>query len=142
MLVAMTHKSISLMQLVRLMQNLLMIALPTSSMRRSMPLDPRIVLMHPRHLMRVTRMIGRLSHRSMRSTTMRRIAPLAHATTTPIIHLSRMMKSSLILSHDITSHRRRRRVNISARTNPVPIVNRPTHNLATTRNNDLLKTMQ
>jgi hypothetical protein len=56
----------------RVMQDLLMITLPTTRMRRSMPLYPRRMLGTPRRLMHPPAMIGRLSQRSMRHTTMRR----------------------------------------------------------------------
>jgi hypothetical protein len=84
----------------RVMQNLLMIALPTTSMNRTMPSNPRITLNTPRHLMRVTGMIGRLRHRPMRSPTMRRLATLARTRPRIKIHLPPMMKTSLILRHD------------------------------------------
>jgi hypothetical protein len=103
MLVTMTHKSIPLMQTMRLMQNLLMIALPSTSMRRTMPLYTRIMLPHPRHVMRHPTMIGRLRHRLVRTPTMRRTPALARPRTTIVIHLPRMMKTTLVLSHDMHS---------------------------------------
>jgi hypothetical protein len=96
MLVAMTNKTIPLMQLVRVMQNLLMIHLPRTSMNRTMPLYPRITLSTPRHLMRRPTMIGRLHRFFVRC---RRLHPPLPTTTTLKIHLPRMMKSSLVLSH-------------------------------------------
>jgi hypothetical protein len=85
------------MQPMRVMQDPLMITLPPTSMHRTMPRNPRIMLTTPRHLMRMTRMIGRLLHPS---------PPLGlrhhrSLTTTPLlkIHLPRMMKTSLVLCH-------------------------------------------
>jgi hypothetical protein len=103
MLVTMTHKPITLMQPMRLMQNLLMILLTTTSMRRTMPLDPRRMLVTPRLLMHHPTMIGRLSHRSMRHPTMRRHPAFARPRSTIVIHLPRMMKTSLILCHHMHS---------------------------------------
>jgi hypothetical protein len=93
---------IRLMQPMRVMQDPLMIPLPPTSMHRTMPLNPRITLPTPRHLMRVPRMIGRLLHASPAPRV--RLHPTLPTTTTLKIHLPRMMKTSLILSHDITSH--------------------------------------
>jgi hypothetical protein len=103
MLVAMTDKTITLMQLVRVMQNLLMIPLPPTSMHRTMTLNPRRMLPRPRHLMRRPTMIRRLSHRPMRTTTMRRTTTLTRPNTTIKIHLPPMMIPALILSHDMHS---------------------------------------
>jgi hypothetical protein len=123
MLVAVRRKR-PLMQLVRLMQNLLVILLTLASMNRTMPLYPRIMLMPSRHLMRVTRMIGRLLH--PRPT----LALRHHRTLIPHvlirkIMLPRMMKPSHVLSHHITSLRRRRRVSVTMR-QTIPIRHRPT----------------
>jgi hypothetical protein len=87
----------ALMQLVRVMQNLLMILLTLAGMNPTMRLYPRRMLMYPRHLVRVPTMIGRLSHVLMRPT-LRHHRTLT-TTTTLEIHLTRMMKPSLVLSH-------------------------------------------
>jgi hypothetical protein len=141
MLVAMRHKPITLMQFMRVMQNTLMIPLPTTSMRRPVPLNPRITLMTARHLMRMSRMIGRLRHVLLGRRSMRRHRRLSRS---PLleIHLATMMKTAFVL-HDITSHRRRRRVHIRQRRPiAIPITNRPTHNLARCAHQHLLKPMQ
>jgi hypothetical protein len=98
MLVAMRDKTTTLMQLVRVMQNLLMIALALASMNRTMPLNTRIMLPPPRHLMRMTRMIGRLSHALARRCPMRRHRTLP-TTTTLKIALPRMMKTATVLHY-------------------------------------------
>jgi hypothetical protein len=121
MLVAVRGKC-SLMQFVRLMQNLRMILLALAGMNTTMRLNPRIMLMPPCHLVRVPTMIGRLSHRLVRPT-LRHHRSLT-TTTTLEIHLPRMMKSSLVLSHHITSLRRRRRVRVRMR-QTIPISHRP-----------------
>jgi hypothetical protein len=102
MLVAVRSKRLALMQLVAVMQNLLMIALTLASMNTTMRLDPRIVLMCPRSFMRMPAMIGRLSHVLVRPT-LRHHRSLT-TTTTLKIHLTRMMKPSLILSHRLCSY--------------------------------------
>jgi hypothetical protein len=103
MLVAMTVMAISLMQFVRVMQDPLMIPLPSTRMNRSMPLNPRITLPTPRHLMRVPRMIGRLSHVLPRRRSMRRHTTLRWPSTTIKIHLPRLVKTTLIVRHDMRS---------------------------------------
>jgi hypothetical protein len=103
MLVAMTVMAISLMQFVRVMQDPLMIPLPSPSMNRTMPLNPRIMLPPPRHLMRHPRMIGRLSHVLPRRRSMRRTTTLARPSTTIKIHLPRLVKTTLIVRHDMRS---------------------------------------
>jgi hypothetical protein len=105
-------------------------------MNRSMPLNPRITLPTPRHLMRVPRMIGRLTHPSP-ALDIRLHAALARPALLEI-HLPRMMKTTLILSHVTTSHRRRRRVRVRVR-QPVAIQYRPRR---LRRNQHLLNPLQ
>jgi hypothetical protein len=109
MLVAMRVMPVALMQPMRLMQNLLVILLTAAlaRMNPTMRLYPRIMLVPPRHLVRVTSMIARLrhhrlaharSHRSSTTTTLR-----SHVLILKIL-LPRMMKTSTVLCHHITSH--------------------------------------
>jgi hypothetical protein len=89
---------VPLMQFMRVMQDPLVILLPTTPPRmyRTMPLYPRIMLPTPRHLMRRPTIIRRLSHRLPRRRPMRRHRALA-ATTLLEIALPRMMKPATVL---------------------------------------------